>query len=392
MKPNKISTKTPVKAKFDPRSFMKKFIPVTMPFLPPLDEFEPYLKKIWESHWLTNNGNFHQELEQKLCEYLGVKHISLFANGTLALITALQALKIKGEVITTPYSFVATSHSLWWNNIKPVFVDIEPEFMNIDPERIEAAITPRTTAILPVHVYGNPCATKRIQEIAVKHGLKVIYDACHAFSVSQKGKSILLAGDLSVLSFHATKIFNTFEGGAIVCHDEKMKQRVDLLKNFGFAGELTVIEPGINAKMNEFQAALGLLQLKYVDRNIAKSKKIAALYRKQLAHIPGLYMFKEMAATRYNYSYFPVFIDENIFGRSRDEVYRHLKENGISARRYFYPLISDFSPYKYLKSARPQNLPVARLVSAQVLCLPIFPELAANVCQRIVTEIKRYSA
>lgn len=392
MKHNRVSAKKPVKSTFDPRSFMKEYIPVTMPSLPPLAEFEPYLKKIWESHWLTNNGNFHQELEQKLCEYLGVKYISLFTNGTLALITALQALGIKGEVITTPYSFVATSHSLWWNNIKPVFVDIEPEFMNIDPERIEAAITTKTTAILPVHVYGNPCATERIQEIADEHGLKVIYDACHAFGVAQKGKSILLAGDLSVLSFHATKIFNTFEGGAIVCHDKKMKKHIDLLKNFGFAGELEVIEPGINAKMNEFQAALGLLQLKYVDRNIAKSKKIATLYRRNLAGIPGLSMFEEMPNTRYNYAYFPIFIDKKIFGKSRDEVYQHLKENGIYARRYFYPLISDFSPYKSLKSARPQNLPIARLVSAQVLCLPIFPELAANVCLKIVDEIRRCHA
>jgi dTDP-4-amino-4,6-dideoxygalactose transaminase len=381
-----------MKTKLSTQDFLKMFVPVTMPSLPPLAEFEPYLKKIWESHWLTNNGNFHQELEKKLCAYLGVKYISLFTNGTLALITALQALGIMGEVITTPYSFVATSHSLWWNNIKPVFVDVEPEFMNIDPERIEAAITPRTTAILPVHVYGNPCATERIREIATEHGLKVIYDACHAFGVAQKGKSILLAGDLSVLSFHATKIFNTFEGGAIVCHDEKMKQRIDLLKNFGFAGELTVVEPGINAKMNEFQAALGLLQLKYVDRNIAKSNKIAALYRKHLAKIPGLSMLEETADTRYNYSYFPIFIDEKAFGRSRDEIYLHLKENGIYARRYFYPLISDYSPYKSLKSARPQNLPVARLVSEQVLCLPIYPELAANVCRRIVDQIKRCQA
>jgi dTDP-4-amino-4,6-dideoxygalactose transaminase len=389
MKGNRISAKKQVKVKFDPRSFMKEYIPVTMPSLPPLAEFEPYLKKIWASHWLTNNGNFHQELERKLCAYLGVKYISLFTNGTLALITALQALGIKGEVITTPYSFVATSHSLWWNNIKPVFVDIEPKFMNIDPEKIAAAITPKTSAILPVHVYGNPCATGRIKEIAAKHGLKVIYDACHAFGVAKKGKSILLAGDLSVLSFHATKIFNTFEGGAIVCHDEKMKRRIDLLKNFGFAGELEVIEPGINAKMNEFQAALGLLQLKYVDRNIAKSKKIAALYRKHLAGIPGLSMLQELADTRYNYSYFPIFIDKKTFGKSRDEVYSRLKENGIYARRYFYPLISDFSPYKSLKSARPQNLPIAKLISEQVLCLPIYPELQYNICRKIISEIKQ---
>jgi dTDP-4-amino-4,6-dideoxygalactose transaminase len=389
MKANKISIRTGKKSAFDPRSFMKEFIPVTMPSLPPLAEFEPYLKKIWASHWLTNNGNYHQELERKLCEYLGVKYISLFTNGTLALITALQALGIKGEVITTPYSFVATSHALWWNNIKPVFADVEPKFMNLDLERIAAAITPRTTAILPVHVYGNPCDTKRIQEVADKHGLKVIYDACHAFGVEQKGKSILLAGDLSVLSFHATKIFNTFEGGAIICHDEKMKQRIDLLKNFGFAGELTVVEPGINAKMNEFQAALGVLQLKYIDRNIVKSRKIAAFYRKNLAGIPGISFFEDMPDIRHNYAYFPIFIDEKNYGKSRDELYLNLKENGIYARKYFYPLISDFSPYKSLKSAQNKNLPVAHRAAQQVLCLPIFPELEKTICRKIISLVKK---
>ena len=387
MKPNKISKKTPVKAKFDPRSIMKKFVPVTMPFLPPLAEFQPYLEKIWESHWLTNNGNFHQELEKKLCAHLGVKYISLFTNGTLALITALQALKIKGEVITTPYSFVATTHAMWWNNIKPVFVDVEPRYLNLDPERIEAAITPETTAILPVHVYGNPCDTKGIQDVAGRHGLKVIYDACHAFGVERMGRSILLDGDLSVLSFHATKIFNTFEGGAIVCHDEKMKRHIDLLKNFGFAGELEVVEPGINAKMNEFQAAFGLLQLKYIDRNIAKSKKIAAFYRKNLSGLPGISFFEDMPDPRHNYAYFPIFIDEKKFGKSRDDVYAHLKEHGIYARRYFYPLISEFSPYLSLKSADPRRLAVALRISKNVLCLPIYPELEHEICQKIISEI-----
>jgi dTDP-4-amino-4,6-dideoxygalactose transaminase len=377
-------------AKFDPRSIMKKFVPVTMPFLPPLDEFQPYLEKIWESHWLTNNGNFHQELERKLCEYLGVNYISLFSNGTLALITALQALKIKGEVITTPYSFVATTHAMWWNNIKPVFVDVEAQYLNLDPARIEAAITPDTTAILPVHVYGNPCDTKSIQAIAGRRGLKVIYDACHAFGVEQKGRSILLAGDLSVLSFHATKIFNTFEGGAIVCHDDKMKRHIDLLKNFGFAGELEVVEPGINAKMNEFQAAFGLLQLKYVDRNIAKSKKIAAFYRKNLAGIPGISFFQDMPDTRHNYAYFPIFIDEQKFGKSRDDVYTHLKEHGIYARRYFYPLISDFSPYKSLLSASHTNLPQARIAAQKVLCLPIYSELPMATCRKISALIQGF--
>jgi dTDP-4-amino-4,6-dideoxygalactose transaminase len=392
MKRNKISIKTPVKGKFDPNRFMKKFIPVTMPFLPPLKEFEPYLKKIWESHWLTNNGNFHQELERKLCEHLGIKYISLFTNGTLALITALQALKISGEVITTPYSFVATTHSLWWNNIKPVFVDVEPKFLNLDPDKVEAAITPRTTAILPVHVYGNPCAMERIRKIADRHGLKVIYDACHAFGVTQKGKSILLQGDLSILSFHATKIFNTFEGGAIVCRDQKMKERIDLLKNFGFAGELEVVEPGINAKMNEFQAALGLLQLKYIERNIARSGRVAAIYRKRLAGITGLSLLDEAAETRSNHAYFPVFINKNKFGKSRDEVFQHLKDHNIYARRYFYPLISDFSPYKSLPSARPANLPAARRAAQQVLCLPIYPDLEHRVCNEIADIVGKYQA
>lgn len=373
--------------KLNTQDILKKFIPVTMPSLPPLAEFEPYLKKIWASHWLTNNGNFHQELERKLCEYLGVKYISLFTNGTLALITAMQALGIKGEVITTPYSFVATSHSLWWNNIKPVFVDVEPDYLNLDPEKIAAAITKRTTAILPVHVYGNPCDTEAIRKIAIKRGLKVIYDACHAFGVKQKGKSVLLAGDLSVLSFHATKIFNTFEGGAIVCHDEKMKERIDLLKNFGFAGELTVVEPGINAKMNEFQAALGVLQLKYIDRYIAKSKKITTFYRKNLSGIPGISFLEDMPDTHHNSAYFPIFIEEKKFGKSRDDVYAYLKEHGIYARRYFFPLISDFSPYKSLKSAHAQNLPIAHRSAQRVLCLPIYPELELHICEGIVALI-----
>lgn len=267
-------------------------VTVTRPFLPPLEEFNQYLERIWSSKWLTNNGQFHQELEQALCDYLGVKYISLFANGTLALITALQALRITGEVITTPYSFVATTHALWWNNIKPVFVDIEPETCNIDPEKIEAAITPKTTAILPVHVYGYPCNIEKIKQIADIYGLKVIYDAAHAFGVKQKGISILNAGDLSILSFHATKIYTTFEGGAIVCHDEATKKRIDYLKNFGFAGETTVVAPGINAKMNEVQAAMGLLQLKYIDTIIEKRKQRVNLYKELLKINTGHSLFK----------------------------------------------------------------------------------------------------
>jgi len=246
---------------------------VTRPFLPPLEELLPYLEQIWANRQLTNGGPFHQQLEQALCEYLGVEHISLFANGTLALVTALQAMRITGEVITTPYSFVATAHSLLWNGIRPVFVDIDPETLNLDPTKIEAAITPQTTAILPVHVYGRPCDTKKIQAIADTYGLKVIYDAAHAFAVEDEGGSIMRHGDLSILSFHATKVFTTFEGGAIVSSDEKTKKRIDYLKNFGFADEVTVVAPGINGKMNEFQAAVGLAQLKHIDNALAEREQ-----------------------------------------------------------------------------------------------------------------------
>jgi dTDP-4-amino-4,6-dideoxygalactose transaminase len=321
-------------------------IMVTQPDLPPLEEFQEYLKQIWESKRITNNGPFHQQLEKELCEYLGVKYISLFSNGTLALVTALQALKIRGEVITTPYSFVATTHSLWWNNIKPVFVDVDPVYGNIDPEKIEAAITPRTTAILPVHVYGNPCNMEAIQQIAETNNLKVMYDAAHAFGVKHKGQSVLNFGDMSVLSFHATKVFNTFEGGAIVCHDEKTKRHIDDLKNFGFRGETTVVAPGINAKMNEVQAAMGLLQLKYIDKNIQKRKDIARQYRELLYDIPGLRFMEDMPEVQHCYSYFPVFIDEEKMGMSRDALYEKLKEHNIYGRRYFYPLISQFPTYR----------------------------------------------
>ena len=356
---------------------------VTQPYLPPLEEFVPYLEKIWSTHILTNGGPFHQELEQKLCEYLGVKYICLFTNGMLALVTALQALKISGEVITTPYSFVATSHALWWNNIKPVFVDIEPETLNIDPAKIEAAITPKTTAILPVHVYGNPCMNEKIQEIANRYGLKVIYDAAHAFGVRVNGVSVANFGDLSVFSFHATKVFNTFEGGAIVCHDEKMKLYIDQLKNFGFTGETTVVTPGTNAKMNEFQAALGLLQLKYLDQAIIKRKEIADNYREGLKGIPGLRFLNNIASTSHNYAYFPIFINKEKFGKTRDEVYESLKANNIYGRRYFYPLISQFPPYSGLESAKHSNLAVAEKVAEEVICLPIYPELELQDIQKI---------
>ncbi len=362
---------------------------VTEPFMPPLEEFIPYLEDIWESKILTNNGKYHQELEHKLCEYLGVPYISLFSNGTLALITALQALRITGEVITTPFSFVASTHSLWWNGIKPVFCDIEPDTFTINPERIEALITPKTTAILPVHVYGNPCNVDRIKEIADTYGLHLIYDACHTFGVEINGNSVCNYGDLSILSFHATKVYNTFEGGAIICKDEKMKKRIDNLKNFGFAGETTVIAPGINAKMNEVQAAFGLLQLKYVDKAIEKRKKIANYYRENLSNIEGIHYLKDIDGIKHNYAYFPILIDEQIYGQSRDAVYNKLKVNNIYARRYFYPLISQFPTYRGLDSANPENLPIATKITEQVLCLPIYPDLEIETVDRVVELIRK---
>ena len=368
---------------------LKTAIYVTQPALPPLEEFTAYLKKIWETRIITNNGPFHQQFEQALAEYLGVNYLSVFANGTLALITALQALKITGEVITTPFSFVATTHALWWNRIKPVFVDIEPEFFNLDPNKIEAAITPQTTAIMPVHVYGNPCKLEAIEKIADTYGLKVIYDAAHAFGVKVNGNSVLNHGDLSILSFHATKTFNTIEGGAIICPDEKSKRRIDLLKNFGFAGELTVIEPGINAKMNELQAAYGLVQLKHIDEYIDKRKAIADLYRNGLKGIKGLRFLSDIDEVRHSYTYFPILIDAEDYGQSRDEVYERLKSYNIYGRRYFYPLISQFPTYRGLISARPENLPVATKVAEQVICLPIFPELELNIVYRIIEALKQ---
>ncbi len=356
---------------------------VTQPYLPPLKELLPYLKNIWNSKWLTNMGKYHQEFESELADYLGVKYICLFANGTLALMTALQALRTTGEVITTPYSFVATTHALHWNGITPVFCDIESAHCNIDPDKIESLITPNTTAILPVHVYGSPCQVDKIAKIALTYGLKVIYDACHTFGVKLNSRSILNYGDLSVLSFHATKVFTTFEGGAIVCHDEKMKKRIDYLKNFGFADEVTVVGPGINAKMNEFQAALGLLQLKYIDKAIAKQKKIAQLYHKKLSRIPGIRFLKDMPGVKLNYAYFPIFVNHKVYGRNRDKVYDELKRYNIYTRRYFYPLISKFPVYRNLVSARAENLPTAESIANEVLCLPIYPNLSLEVVKKI---------
>lgn len=364
-------------------------IPVTQPYLPPLEEFIPYLKKIWNNKWLTNNGPFHQEFEAGLCEYLDVPYISVFSNGTLALLTALQALEIKGEVITTPYSFVATAHSLLWNNITPIFIDVEPVTGNINPANIEAAITDKTSAILPVHVYGNPCNHKEIERIAKKHNLKLIYDAAHCFGVKENNVSICNYGDLSILSFHATKVFNTFEGGAIVCHTKEMKQHIDDLKNFGFRDETTVIAPGINAKMNEVQAAFGLLQLQYIDQAIAKRKKIAELYNKELSNISGIRLIiNNSSLIINNYSYFPIFINEQEYGKSRNQVYEELKTQGIYARRYFYPLISDFPMYTHFPSATINKLPHAHQLAEEVLCLPIYPDLDEKAVERVISLIK----
>lgn len=365
----------------------KKSIYVTQPYLPPLEEFIPYLEKIWESKILTNGGPFHAKLEAALCDYLGVEHISLFANGTLALVTALQSLRVTGEVITTPYSFVATAHSLLWNGIQPVFVDIDPATFNMDPARIEAAITPKTTAILPVHCYGTPCDVAKIEQIADNYNLKVIYDAAHAFGVRSDGVSLLQHGDLSVLSFHATKVFNTFEGGAIVCPDIKTKIRIDHLKNFGFVDEVTVVAPGINGKMSEVNAAFGLLQLRHIDKALSDRKRVAEQYCEGLAEMPGIRVLGVNASPLSNHSYFPILI-EDPYPMSRDELYIYLKSNGVHARRYFYPLISDFPMYRGMSSAPRSNLPVASYVAEHVICLPIFPGLSEADCLRVIRMIR----
>lgn len=365
----------------------KKLITVTSPLLPNLADFNEMLKQIWESKWITNNGAFHKQLEKELATYLKVPYISLFTNGTLPLITALQALRITGEVITTPYSFVATTHSLWWNGIKPVFVDIDPNTGNIDPNKIEAAITPKTTAIMPVHVYGKPCDTKRIQEIADKYGLKVIYDAAHAFGVEVNGESILNAGDMSTLSFHATKVYNTIEGGALVMHDEETKKRIDYLKNFGFANEVEVVAPGINSKMDEMRAAYGLLNLKQVDAAIEVRHQVAVKYREALRSIEGITFMDDMPGVKHNYSYFPIFIDAEKYGMTRDELYFLMKEQNVLGRRYFYPLISEFSTYRGLSSANPGNLPNAHKMANSVICLPMHHELDMYDAERILSII-----
>ncbi len=365
----------------------QKLITVTSPLLPNLDEFHELLKQIWQSKWITNNGSFHKQLEAALAEYLGVPYVSLFTNGTLPLLTALQALRITGEVITTPYSFVATTHSIWWNGCKPVFVDVDPRTGNLDPEKIEAAITPKTTAIMPVHVYGNPCDTKRMQEIADTYGLKVIYDAAHAFGVKVDGESVLNAGDMSTLSFHATKVFNTIEGGAMVMHDETTKKRIDYLKNFGFADEVTVVGPGINSKVDEMRSAYGLLNLKQVDAAIEARHAAAIRYREALRDVEGISFFDDISGVKHNYSYFPIFIDEKIFGMSRDALYDKMKAANVLGRRYFYPLISEFSTYRGLESADPKNLPNAHKMADSVICLPMHHGLSDMDIQRVLSVI-----
>lgn len=354
----------------------KDIITVTSPLLPNLDDFYEELKKIWDSKWITNNGSYHKQLEAALAEYLGVPYVSLFTNGTLPLLTALQALRITGEVITTPYSFVATTHSIWWNGCKPVFVDIDPKTGNIDPDNIEAAITPKTTAIMPVHVYGKPCDTQRIQEIADRYGLKVIYDAAHAFGVKVNGESILNAGDMSTLSFHATKVYNTIEGGAMIMHDEKTKKRIDDLKNFGFHDEVTVVGPGINSKMDEMRSAYGLLNLKQVDAAIEARHQVAIKYRDALKNVDGITYFEDMDGVRHNYSYFPIFIDAENYGMTRDELYFKMKDAKVLGRRYFYPLISEFSTYRGCPGADRTNLPNAHKMADSVICLPMHHALS----------------
>lgn len=365
----------------------EKPVYVTQPYLPPLEDFIPYLQEIWDNKVLTNGGPMHQQLEAALGNFLGVEHIALFNNGTIALLTALQALRVNGEVITTPYSFVATAHSLLWNGIKPVFVDIDRQTLNLDPAKIEAAITPHTTAIMPVHCYGNPCDVKAIQTIADNYNLRVIYDAAHAFGVKDAGGSILRHGDLSVLSFHATKVFNTFEGGAIICPDAKTKKRIDQLKNFGFVDEVTVVAPGINGKMSEINAAFGLLQLQHIGKAMHRRREIDLSYRQQLNDVQGIRLVGGAGQETANYSYFPILVEAG-YPLSRDGLYQKLKDHGIFARRYFYPLISEFPMYRGMTSAQRNNLPIANTAAEQVICLPIYPDLSDEDIKRITSILK----
>jgi dTDP-4-amino-4,6-dideoxygalactose transaminase len=363
---------------------MTQPIYVTQPVLPELEEFIPYLEQIWNNKILTNCGPLHQQLEKELCEYLGVDYISLFNNGTIALITALQALGLEhGEVITTPYTFVATAHSIVWNKLTPVFVDIDPKTSNIDPIKVEMAITDKTVAILPVHCYGIPCDVEALQNIATKHNLKLIYDAAHAFGVIHQGKSLLKYGDLSVMSFHATKVFNTFEGGAIVCHSAEMKRRIDRLKNFGIVNESTIDDISLNGKLSEVHAALGLLQLKNIDSTLQARQEIDHFYRSSLIGVKGIRCIERMDLEKDNYSYFPIIISKP-YPLSRDELFEKLKLNNIVARKYFYPIMTDFAVYKKYQSDTPE----AKCLSEQVICLPLYPNLYMESVEKIIDLIK----
>lgn len=398
-----LATRQNKKKKEREKKNMNEQITVTSPLLPDLNEYNQLLQDIWSRKWITNNGHYHQELEKQLSKYLGVPYLSLFTNGTLPLITALQALGIReGEVITTPYSFVATTHSIWWNKLQPVFVDVDPDTGNIDSDKIEEAITDKTVAIMPVHVYGCPCDVERIDAIAKKHNLKVIYDAAHAFGVTYKGKSILEWGDLSTLSFHATKVYNTIEGGAMVMHSAEMKYDVDNLKNFGFRGETNVVAPGINSKMDEMRAAYGLLNLKQVNWAIEQRKRVAKRYVEALDGVKGIRLFPyeieqvnpqstvhnslSGAQFKWNFAYFPILITED-FGMSRDVLYEKMKSQGVLGRRYFYPLITDFEPYNHYDSAKTESLPIAKRLAEQVICLPMHPYLTENDIERVINAI-----
>ena len=356
---------------------------VTSPSLPPLEEFIPYLKKIWDSKWLTNNGQFNQQFEKALADYLGVKYVSFFTNGMTALQAGVQALRLSGEVITTPFTFVATTHAIHLSGCTPVFCDIEPETLTLDPDKVEALITSRTSAIMPVHVYGNPCLHEGLQKIADKHGLKLFYDAAHVFGVKKDGISVCNWGDLSMLSFHATKVFNTLEGGALVTNDPDLKARIDLLRNFGIEDEVTVSAPGMNGKVDEVRSAYGLLQLKYVDAEIDKRKRVAEFYRENINHVPGIRILHDLPGIRHNYGYFPILVDASTYSITRDALYEKLKANGIYPRRYFYPLCSQFPTYCSLPSALPGSLPIAEKTTQEVLCLPIFSGLELSVVQKI---------
>lgn len=369
-------------------------ITVTSPLLPPLEELQPYLEQIWANKWVTNMGPFHQKLEEELASYLDVEYISLFTNGTLPLITALQALDIQGEVITTPFSFVATSHAIWWNKLKPVFVDVDPTTGNLDPNKTEEAITDKTTAIMPAHVYGIPCETATIENIAKRHNLKVIYDAAHAFGVKRNGETILNAGDISTLSFHATKTYNTIEGGALICHSKAMKEKIDHLKNFGFEDEVTVVAPGINSKLDEIRSAIGLINLKHVDKAIEHRKYVAKTYIQELANVNGIKVWQPLIdakekGTTLNYTYFPILVDEKKYDETRDELYKRMKTNNVLGRRYFYPLITSFEPYRDYPSAKKENLPIANDLADHILCLPIHPSLTNEDVERVINLIRR---